>query len=621
MCGICGFTGFSDAGLLGSMVDALRHRGPDDRGTWSDGRVSLGHARLSIIDLSSRGRQPLSNEEGSIWITCNGEVYNYRRLREDLSRHTFSSATDTEVIVHAYEEYGMSFLDRLRGMYAFALWDGRERRLLLARDPLGKKPLYYYREGTTLLFASEMKAILSAFPSLGIGKAVDREALCGYLGNQYIPGDRTLVSGIFRLPPASVMTFSPDTGSCSISRYWTLREGREEGDEEALAARLRATLEEATRLRMVADVPVGAFLSGGIDSSAVTAIARREADYDFHTFTAGFGGRASEYGFAGEVSRYLGTVHHEVDIDPREVLAEFPSITWHFEEPVGDAAVVANYFLAREARKHVKVVLAGEGSDELFGGYASYRQGVRWSPWFSLPRVLRRGLDRVISLAPLSGDPFHDRVAVYGHYLGQDSLEAAQAYAWRITGITDDELRWLGNRDCTGATVPLRLPEGFRDPLNRVLALDCMNHLPDLYLMKGDKATMAHGVEERLPILDRELVGLAFRIPASLKIRGGVEKYIWRRVVRDLLPPDIADRPKQGFGVPYLSWVRGELREAVFQALDGSAFARRAFPSGNYGRLLRGFERARATRPALIAWNLFALEAWSSRFGLDLCPP
>ncbi|MDD1666353.1 MAG: asparagine synthase (glutamine-hydrolyzing), partial [Methanomicrobiales archaeon] len=620
-CGICGFTGFSDAGLLGSMVDALRHRGPDDRGTWSDGRVSLGHARLSIIDLSPRGRQPLSNEEGSIWITCNGEVYNYRGLREDLSRHTFSSATDTEVMVHAYEEYGMSFLDRLRGMYAFALWDGRERRLLLARDPLGKKPLYYYREGTTLLFASEMKAILSAFPSLGIGKAVDREALCGYLGNQYIPGDRTLVSGIFRLPPASVMTFSPDTGSCSISRYWTLREGREEGDEEALAARLRATLEEATRLRMVADVPVGAFLSGGIDSSAVTAIARREADYDFHTFTAGFGGRESEYGFAGEVSRYLGTVHHEVDIDPREVLAEFPSITWHFEEPVGDAAVVANYFLAREARKHVKVVLAGEGSDELFGGYASYRQGVRWSPWFSLPRVLRRGLDRVISLAPLSGDPFHDRVAVYGHYLGQDSLEAAQAYAWRITGITDDELRWLGNRDCTGATVPLRLPEGFRDPLNRVLALDCMNHLPDLYLMKGDKATMAHGVEERLPILDRELVGLAFRIPASLKIRGGVEKYIWRRVVRDLLPLDIADRPKQGFGVPYLSWVRGELREAVSQALDGSAFARRAFPSGNYGRLLRGFERARATRPALIAWNLFALEAWSSRFGLDLCPP
>jgi len=617
MCGICGFTGFSDGKLLGSMVDAIRHRGPDDRGTWSDGRVSLGHARLSIIDLSPRGRQPLSNEDGTIWITYNGEVYNFLGLRADLPRHTFSSATDSEVLVHAYEEYGLSFLDRLRGMFAFALWDGRENILILARDPIGKKPLYYYHDGITLLSASEIKAILAAFPALGIEKALDRRALCGYLGNQYVPGDRTLISGIRRLPPASVMTFSPDTGSLSVSKYWTLREGREEGEEDVLAARLRAALEEATRLRMVADVPIGAFLSGGIDSSAITAIACREVDYDFHTFTAGFSGAASEYAFAAEVARHLGTIHHEVDISPADVLREFPSVTWHFEEPVGDAAVVANYFLAREARKNVKVVLAGEGSDELFGGYGSYRQGVRWSPWFSLPRPLRRGLDRAISLLPWSGDPFHDRIPVYGHYLGQDSLEAAQAYAWRITGITDDELRWLGNGECAGTPLQLRLPEGFRDPLNRMLALDCMNHLPDLYLMKGDKATMAHGVEERLPILDRDLIGLAFRIPSSLKIRGGMEKYIWRRVVRDLLPPSIVDRPKQGFGVPYLSWVRGELREAVSQSLNESTFARRAFSSSNYRRLTDGFDRARSSRPALIAWNIFALEAWLSGFGLD----
>ena len=618
MCGICGFTGFSDERLLGSMVDVLRHRGPDDRGTWSDGTVSLGHARLSIIDLSSRGHQPLSNENGEIWITYNGEVYNHRTLRADLSRHSFSSLTDTEVLVHAYEEYGLSFLDRLRGMYAFALWDGRERKLFLARDPIGKKPLYYYHEGTTLLFASEVKAVATALASLGIEKIVDREALCGYLRNQYIPGDRTLISGILRLPPASVMIFSPDSGSLSISRYWNLREGREEGDEATLAARLRAILEEATRLRMIADVPIGAFLSGGIDSSAITAIARREVDYDFHTFTAGFGDAASEYTFAGEVSRHLETIHHEVDINPRDVLKEFPTITWHFDEPIGDAAVIANYFLAGEARKHVKVVLAGEGSDELFGGYPSYRQGVRWSPWFSLPLVLRRGLDQALSMLPRSGDPFHNRIPVYGHYLGQESLEAAQAYAWGITGITKDELRWLGNRDCTTAHIQLRMPQGFRDPLNRMLALDCMNHLPDLYLMKADKATMAHSVEERLPILDRDLIEFAFSIPSSLKIRGGVEKYIWRLAVRDLLPPSILDRPKQGFGVPYLSWVRGELREAVSQALHDSTFARRAFPSGHLEEIVRGFERARSPRPALIAWNLFALEVWASRFGLDL---
>jgi asparagine synthase (glutamine-hydrolysing) len=618
MCGICGFTGFSDHHLLGSMVDTLRHRGPDDRGTWSDGRVSLGHARLSIVDLSPRGHQPLPNEDGSIWITYNGEIYNYRKLRADLSRHTFSSSTDTEVIVHAYEEHGLPFLDRLRGMYAFGLWDGRERRLVLARDPIGKKPLYYYHEGTTLIFASEIKAILAAFPSLGIERTLDRGALCGYLRNQYIPGDRTLVAGILRLPPASVMVFSPDSGSLSISRYWNLGEGVEEADESAAEARLRGILEESTRLRMVADVPIGAFLSGGIDSSAVIAIARREVDYEFHTFTAGFGGAVSEYDHAREVSRHLDTTHHEVEINPREVLGEIPAITWHFEEPIGDAAVIANYFLAREARKYVKVVLAGEGSDELFGGYSSYRQGLRWSPWFSLPGFLRRGLDRAISLVPGSGDPFHDRIPVYGHYLGQGTLEAAHAYAWRITGITDDELRWLGNGECTGTGTPPRIPGRFRDPLNRLLFLDCMNHLPDLYLMKADKATMAHSVEERLPILDRNLIECAFRIPSSLKIRGGVEKYIWRRAVRDLLPPSILNRPKQGFGVPYLSWVREDLREAVSQALHESALARRCFPSGNLGKILRGFEKAGSDRPALIAWNLFALEVWASRFGFDL---
>jgi asparagine synthase (glutamine-hydrolysing) len=618
MCGICGFTGFSDEGLLASMVEVLRHRGPDDRGTWSDGRVSLGHARLSIIDLSPRGRQPLANENGEIWISCNGEIYNYRELRAGLPGHTFSSSTDTEVLVHAYEEYGLSFLDRLRGMYAFALWDARERRLILARDPIGKKPLYYYHDGTTLIFASEIKAILSVFPALGRETVLDREALCGYLGSQYVPGDRTLIAGIRRLPPACAMVFSPEAGTCSFSRYWTLREGREEGDEAAIASRLRAILEEATRRRMIADVPVGAFLSGGIDSSAITALARREVDYDLHTFTAGFDSGASEFAFAGEVARHLGTVHHEVTIEPGEVLREFPTVTWHFDEPVGDAAVFANYFLAREARRHVKVVLAGEGSDELFGGYPSYRHGMRWSPWFSLPRFLRRGLDRAVSLAPGSGDPFHNRIPVYLHYLGQDSPEAAQTYAWRITGMTDDELRWLGNVDCPGTCIPLRMPRGFRDPLNRILALDCLNHLPDLYLMKADKATMAQSVEERVPILDRDLIEFAFRIPSSLKIRGGVEKYIWRRAVKDLLPRAILERPKQGFGVPYVGWVRGELREAISQVLHESRLARTVLPSRNFDKLRAGFDRAGSGRPAVIAWNLFALEVWASRFGLEL---
>jgi asparagine synthase (glutamine-hydrolysing) len=619
MCGICGFFGFQDDALLARMMDTLNHRGPDDRGSFSTDLVSLGHTRLSIIDLSARGKQPLSNEDGTIWITYNGEIYNFEAIREQLvHKHTFFSHTDTEVLVHAYEEFGLDFLDRLRGMFAFALYDQKKQQIVIARDPIGKKPLYYYWDGDRLIFASEIKALLTAFQSLKIPLTVSDSALCGYLKNQYVPGSQTLIKSIYRLPPGTCILLSLEKKKCSLFPYWTIREFIENYTEDYCSRRLLELLTESTRLRMMAaDVPIGSFLSGGIDSSGITALARPMVSYEFHTFTAGFGDENPDCEYARAVSGALDTTHHEVRISVPDVIRDFDRITWHFDEPLGDAAIVANYYLSHAARRHVKVVLAGEGSDELFGGYSSYRAGLKWQRWFSLPKCPRQVVNRIISSIPGAGNPAHNRTFVYAHYLGQETLERAQQYSWQITGITSDELRWLGNTRCPGWETPVSMPIGIKDPLNRMLALDCQNHLPDLYLMKADKATMANSVEERVPIMDKDLISFAFTVPPSFKIRGKTEKYIWRKALRGIVPREIFVRPKKGFGVPYRTWISGEMREVATQTLEEGTFCKRIVALPQLTRLLSGIKESPSDRSALLVWNLFALERWAKVFSLE----
>ena len=618
MCGICGFFGFHDDHLIQEMMDAVNHRGPDVRGFYSDEQVTLGHTRLSIIDLSERGRQPLTNERGDIWITYNGEVYNFLLLRKELSKHQFVSNSDTEVLVHAYEEYGIPFLEKLRGMFAFCLYDQKKKLLLLARDPIGKKPLYYYWDGQCLIFASEIKAILKAFEQMKIPRTISRHALCSYIKNQYVAGPQTLVSGIMRLPPGSYLLLSLDTKKCEVFSYWKIQEFIADNSVDYFASTLRNLLCESVRLRLIADVPVGSFLSGGIDSSGITAIAKQSLSYDFHTFTAGFGDSNSDLNYAREVAGDLDTVHHEIEINPVEVLKDFDQITWHFDEPLGDAAVIANYYLAKKARQFVKVVLAGEGSDELFGGYSSYRSGLRWNPWFRLPKVTRSLFDRAISMLPGSGNPAVDRSFVYAHYLGQESLEMAQQYSWQITGINDDEQRWMGYSSCKGFRDTVTLPVGVKDPLNRLLVFDCQNHLPDLYLMKADKATMAHSVEERVPILDKDLVAFSFTIPSRYKIVNGVEKYIWRKALQGIVPPKILKRPKKGFGVPYRQWIYGEMREVAVQTLEEGTFCRQIVHPDRMRKVLSNLKSDGSDRSSLMVWNLFALERWAKVYDLSL---
>ena len=616
MCGICGFYGFQDDLLIARMMETLNHRGPDDRGFFSDDTVTLGHTRLSIIDLSSRGQQPLSNEEGDIWITYNGEVYNFAAIRELLKKHIFTSHTDTEVLVHAYEEFGLGFLDQLRGMYAFAIYDQKKKQIILARDPIGKKPLYYYWDGERLIFASEIKAILTAFHSLKIPVTVSDFALCGYLKNQYVPGTQTLIEGIYRLPPGSYMLLSLEKKKCSLITYWTIRESIESYTEDYCIKQLLAHLKESTRLRMLAaDVPIGSFLSGGIDSSGITALARPLVPYDIHTFTACFGDDNPDCENARAVSSMLDTVHHEVRLSVPDVIRDFDRITWHYDEPLGDSAIIANYYLAKKAHQYVKVVLAGEGSDELFGGYSSYKSGQKWHPWFALPKYPRRILDKIISSVPGSGNPSMDRSFVYAHYLGQDSLEMAQQYSWQITGINSDELRWLGNKTCLGFRNPVSVPDGIQDPLNRMLSFDCRNHLPDLYLMKADKATMAHSVEERVPILDKELISFSFTIPPKFKIFKGVEKYIWRKALQGIVPREILNRSKKGFSVPYRDWISAsEMRDVAVQTLEEGTLSKMLFDQQKINKLVSNMTRQSSDRSALVVWNLFALERWAKVF-------
>ena len=423
MCGICGIYGVEDKPLLLKMLSTLKHRGPDSQGVFCDSHISLGHSRLSIIDLSSKGNQPMSNEEGDIWISVNGEIYNFKTLRAQLQRlgHEFQSDSDSEVVVHAYEEYGTRCLQRLRGMFALAIYDGKTGSLLLARDRIGKKPLYYAIDSGRVIFASEIKAILEA----GIAKKIDSHALSAYLSFYYSLGLRTLFDGIKKVEAGTFLLCTG--GTITSERYWDLHEARPTSvREDEIAAVLRAMLEESAQLRMVADVPVGAFLSGGIDSSAVVALARPHfSQGNFHTFSVGFE-TFSELGYARLVSDYLDTVHHEIIISPQDVARDIDRVAWYYDEPLGEAAVINNYYLSKEAKKYVTVVLAGEGGDELFAGYGSYKRGLNVYRFYRLPRLFREIILPLSQLIPDRGDICSRNSTIYRkmRVLGQENFES-----------------------------------------------------------------------------------------------------------------------------------------------------------------------------------------------------
>lgn len=592
MCGICGIYGGCDKPVQ-AMMATLAHRGPDSSGSMADSTCSLGHTRLSILDLSENGIQPMTNENRNVWLVVNGEIYNYTDLRAvlHLRGHHFTSESDSEVILHLYESQGLDFVKGLRGMFALALYDQTKRTLILARDPIGKKPLYYAWHNNRLVFGSEIKALFAA----GVPKAVNYDRIPDYLMYQYIPGEQTLFAGVKKMLPGHMMIVSPN--GYEIKQYWTLTTQSRYQDDYTL----RDLLDESVHLRLQSDVPVGAFLSGGIDSSAVVALWRQQYSGLIYTFTASFPSH-SEAKYARKVSKHLETTYHEVEITPEMVAKDLNQITWHNDEPLGDAAIINTYYLAREAKKHVTVVLAGEGGDELFGGYSWYHHARTIAALNRIPLFLRFPLIVPPMLIGSMANPagrFYSRgrqLAMVGDGSADDmAMNTEQTMSWpNAMWILNGSHKW-------DTDYGFICPDGIRGTYNRMLALDCLNLLPEKFLMKADRGCLAWAVEERLPLLDKHIIEYAFGLPESQK----KDKRALRDAVKGLLPLDIVERPKAGFGTPQREWLDSDaLRPMVEDRIQSGELLREVCRPGALSRILKA--------PANILWTVFALSVWDS---------
>jgi asparagine synthase (glutamine-hydrolysing) len=627
MCGIAGILYADsarpvDPSVTKAMGDAIAHRGPDAEGFWLEPGIGLVHRRLSIIDLSG-GDQPIGNEDGSLQVVFNGEIYNFQELCAGLEArgHRFRTRSDTEVLVHLYEEEGEHLVERLRGMFAFALWDRRQRRLLLARDRLGLKPLYLYRDGEKLLFGSELKAIL-AYPQ--VDRTIDAEALEAFLAFGMVPGTASIFRRIEKLPPAHVLLVDAEHLDRAPRRYWQLRiEPDPKPTAEEWQERIRAKVAESVRLHMIADVPVGAFLSGGMDSSVITALAAPLHGEPLRTFSIGFREEAfSELPYARQVADRFGT-HHVEEIVTADAVSLLDDLMHFFDEPFADPSAIPTYLVSRLASRSVKVVLSGDGGDEAFGGYARYAHDVREaSVRRLLPAWLRRGL-----LGPLGRHwPKADwlpRPLRAKTLLTNLSLDPASAYANTLAVCRPPLRRRLLAPD-VAAGLNGHQPEALvragyarapmDDALGGMIAADVAVILPDDFLVKVDRASMAHGLEVRPPLLDHELLELGACIPSALKIRGKHTKWIFKQAFQDQLPEGVVWRPKQGFDMPIDAWLRQPLRER-FEAsvLDPQARVRDLVDQAMVRKVYQS-HRAGIGRHGGILWSLLILATWAERY-------
>jgi asparagine synthase (glutamine-hydrolysing) len=584
MCGIYGIHQLdrhpADPGLMRRMGRITLHRGPDDEGSHIDGSCAIGMRRLAIIDLDG-GHQPLSNANGTLWLVCNGEIYNFRELRTELAKcgHVFKTRSDSEVLIHAYAEYGDRFVERLNGMFAFALWDAARKRLLIGRDRLGVKPLYVYRDAHRIAFASEAKALL-ALP--GVRPAVDRTALHAYLNLGYVPAPHSMFEGIAKLQPARVLTI--DAGTVSERTYWTLpQEVDHRTKEPEWIERVRERLECSVRMQTVSDVPVGAFLSGGVDSSAVVAHMARQSTKPVRTYAIGFKGAAAEeyyneLPYARRVAKLYGTAHREIVVKP-DVVALLPRLLWHMDEPLSDTAFITTYLVSQFARQDVTVILSGVGGDELFGGYRRYL-GSHYHAYFDrLPQWLRRTAHAIGDRLPSDRHtPLLNLSRLAKNFIESAGLPFEARYRSYVEVFRPAEIEQLLRADCSPAPDSILAAFGRAvgdDGMNRMLAVDVETQLPDDLLLLTDKMSMSVSLECRVPLLDHELVELAARMPQEIKIRGGRLKHVMKEALSPLVPRDILDRSKRGFGTPMGAWLKHELKPLVHDLLSESAVERR----------------------------------------------
>jgi asparagine synthase (glutamine-hydrolysing) len=610
MCGIAGFIDVERSRdnaeqLINSMCKVIRHRGPDDQGVWVGDGAALGMRRLSIIDLAG-GHQPIFNEDESVLVVFNGEIYNYQELKEELQArgHHFRTNSDTETIVHAYEEYGDDCVKHLRGMFTFAIWDRRRQRLLAARDRFGKKPLNYYWDGQRLIFGSEIKSILEA----NIPREVNPIALDEYLAYRWVPAPHTLFKDVSKVPAAHILIY--EDGHISTKRYWELSFTPSCQDDEATAIeRTHALLKEAVQVRLMSEVPLGAFLSGGVDSSVVVGLMSSMMSQPVKTFSIGFEeDDYSELPYARQVAKHFGTDHHEFFVRP-ELVSVLPELVWAYDEPFADSSMLPTYYVSKLAREHVTVVLTGDGGDEIFGGYNSYQRELTIS---RIPGFIRFLLG-------------------YGSLLMPDGMRGKK----RLSALRKD----LATR-CVQASVlftprlrsSMYFPEYFAqihdyDPYERLIKefravsdlsitaqqqhADVQVYLPDDILVKVDKASMFNSLETRAPMLDHSLAEYVASLPTSIRTRDGVLKYLLKKIAVDMLPTEILTRRKQGFGVPIEHWLRRDLTDYAYDLLDSPRARQRGIFHPQFIRnLLKAHASTKWVNHSAAIWALLCLELW-----------
>ncbi len=622
MCGISGIFEFGaqrpvQRELVHRMNSSLRHRGPDDEGIYVDKGIGLGHRRLSIIDVEG-GHQPISNEDGTIWVLLNGEIYNYSDLSRDLRDrgHRFSTRSDTEAIVHLYEEYGDACFSHLRGMFAIAIWDSKQRRLVLARDRVGKKPLYYYADHERLLFGSELKAIL-AVP--GVGLSMDPLAVSDYFSLGYIPAPKTIYREVRKVLPAHYIVATPH-GLTNVE-YWRLSFNEvSTRSEQEWSEIIREQLREATRIRLMSEVPIGAFLSGGVDSSSIVALMSQLMDRPVTTCSIGFSvPEFDESEYARQVASLFKTDHHEDIVEPK-ALDVVDKLVWHYDEPFADSSAIPTYYVSKAARQYVTVALGGDGGDENFAGYRRYLFDYRENRVREMvPEVLRRQLFAPLGkyYPGLAWAPRVVRAKATCQSLARTPLEG---YFNSVSIFRPDEKRRLLSDDFCHALSgydSLNVLQRYydesdtTDPLSRIQYVDIKTYLPDDILTKVDRASMAVSLELRAPILDHNVMETVASMPRNLKLRGSVGKYIFKKSFQNILPDNILYRAKRGFAVPLSRWLRQELKDVAYETILGSddGILDRQYLSGIWKQHQSGsFDRS------AYLWSILMFRKWQEVF-------
>jgi len=624
MCGIAGYidllskSGLTDQSrrseVLDRMCRVIAHRGPDDQGTLIEPGVALGMRRLSIIDLAG-GHQPISGENGDVTIVFNGEIYNYQELQPELEKlgHTFRTHSDTEAIVHAYEQFGPSCVTRLRGMFAFAVWDRRTQELFVARDRVGKKPLYYsLLANGTFVFGSELKCLLE-HPE--ISTEVDLDAVDAYFTLGYVPDPLSIFRGIYKLPPGHYLIFK--NGRISVESYWDFKFDRVASiDEDECAAEVRRLLDEAVKVRLVSDVPLGAFLSGGIDSSTIVALMAGHMSQPVKTFSIGFNEDSyNELKYARLTAEKFGTDHHEFFVTP-EICNVIDDLVRHFDEPFADSSAIPTFMVSKLARQHVTVALSGDGGDELFAGYTRYAIEKKREIFTRVPAFLRRGVMQPVSrrlphnakgrnfihnVALDPADRFLDSMSIFTR-LNKELLYAPEMRQFLHKKNRYVDFKAMAERVSTGSAT------------DELLYIDSKTYLPGDILTKVDRMSMAASLEARAPLLDHKLIDFVTTIPSSLKLKDLETKYILKKAVADLVPGEILNRPKQGFGVPIQEWINRQLRSRIREELANLTSGNRDYIDQKYVQvLLDEHERGRRDH-SMSLWALFMFQLWHREY-------